>query len=569
MEDVGRIEAQMMSLMQEGEYSSVAHLGSIFCSLVPSSRNPLPQSYDMHEMYAEALVHKQEYKRALRYFSSCLSLKFPKTAKSGTMTSTEAELRFKMAKCMFHIDDIQAAVKTLDLVHAEVCTLGMNMLLGKLHTIQGLTRKAEAAYVAALEQNPYALEATIALAELAGRNEECSPTNMEDCQIVNLYTQLGNTQKIHPMDASWMQQLVNGHVHLHAHDLQNALNGFEAMDDIVSRSLHTHLYKGKIYLELECLEVAMSCFVQARQCDVSNVELMDIFALLLQQAGLTVQLNRYVSTPRDKKLKINSLVRDLFAITEVRPEPWLAAACYSDLKGDRATALQLCDRAISIDPSFSRSYLMRGRIHLALGRPEHAVAAFSNASKLEKSIEAYEGMVEGLRAICQKGLDKYMDAMNVARLAMMFMPHSPRAFLLLGSVFSLKPESRDQARKAFEKALEMQRQSLRAHFGLVDLLILESNYDEAIYRLERLSQLYARDVVFVKLGDVYTLNRNYGNALPQYHRALAINPNCTKAARGVDRVEMYLRGEDPEVTNMRHLDMEDDSTDTIYSYDQP
>ncbi|CAK4643344.1 unnamed protein product [Aphanomyces euteiches] len=71
---------------------------------------------------------------------------------------------------------------------------------------------------------------------------------------------------------------------------------------------------------------------------------MDIFALLLQQAGLTVQLNRYVSTPRDKKLKINSLVRDLFAITEVRPEPWLAAACYSDLKGDRATALQLCDR---------------------------------------------------------------------------------------------------------------------------------------------------------------------------------------------------------------------------------
>ncbi len=64
------------------------------------------------------------------------------------------------------------------------------------------------------------------------------------------------------------------------------------------------------------------------------------------------------------------------------------------------------------------------------------------------------------------------------------------------------------------------------------------------FRLERLAQDCGRDVVFAKLGDVHTLNRSYGLALPQYHHALSINPTCVKALRGVDRVEKLLRGED-------------------------
>ncbi|KAF0686308.1 Aste57867_21914 [Aphanomyces stellatus] len=563
------IEAQMRQLLQEEEYDSVVHLGSVFCPLTPTMSSKLSmqkQLHEMHALYAEALLQKREYRRALRYFSSSLSSKYPKMGKSTTMTHDEASLRFKLASCMFHLDDVHNALKMLEIVHPQARSLRMHMLLGKLNSIEGLTRKAEAAYMAALKylhlfssitidrdrENPYALEATIALAELAGKNEECSPTNLDDCEIVHFYTRLGQAQQIRPADAAWMQHLVDGHIQLHAHHLEHALHSFESMERVVSRSLHCYLHRAKIHMDLEAVETAMSAFVQARQCDASNVTIMDSFALLLKQAGLTMQLN--------------SLVRDLFAVTEARPEPWLAAAYYSDLKGDRATALQLCDRAVSIDPAFPRSYLCRGQILLALDRPEHAVTAFSNASKLEKSIEAYEGMVEGLCGICLKGLDKYMDAMNVARLALMFMPHSPRAFLLLGSVLALKPDSRDRARKAFEKALSMQPLSLRAHFGLVDLLIVEAKYDEAIER-HAVNTPHQSDCL---LGDVYTLHRLYGDALPQYHRALALNPNCAKALRGVDRVEKFLRGEDPENQQhmARHLDM-DSSTDTLDSFRAP
>ncbi|RHY30399.1 hypothetical protein DYB32_004350 [Aphanomyces invadans] len=379
--------------------------------------------------------------------------------------------------------------------------------------------------------NPYAVEAALALAEITGKNEERKPNPLDESEIVHLYTELGT--------------------------LMRAVDALESLEDVervlgTTQSLHCHLHRAKVLMDLERPEQAMAAFVQARKCDANSVLLMDVFALVLKQSGLTMQLN--------------SLVRDLFRISETKPEVWLAAACYSDLKADRPAALQLCDRvrspptfhlsiyarhgvhvslqAIAVDPTYARSYVFRGYVLLALDRPEYAINSFSHATKLDKTIDAYEGMGEGLCGICLKGVDKYMEAMNVARLALMYMPHSPRAYLLLGSVLSLKPDSRDKARKAFEKALSMRPKLLRAHFGLVDILIAEAKYADAIQRLEMLTHHFARDVVFAKLGDVHTLNRSYGLALPQYHHALSINPTCVKALRGIDRVEKLLRGED-------------------------
>ncbi|ETV78887.1 hypothetical protein H257_07693, partial [Aphanomyces astaci] len=489
--------------------------------------------HDLNLVFADALVHKREYKRALRYYSSSLAFQYPKapTPASSDMTSSEARVRFQIAKCMHHLDDIPSAIRMLDRIPPSRRTLGMNMLSGNLHLTQGSTRQAEVGFLAALTANPYAVEATLALAEIAGKNEERKPNPLDDSDIVHMYTELGETGGIDATDAAWLQSLVDAHIQLHSHQFQYALESLDDMERVVAttHSLHCHLYRASVLMELECPEQAMASFVHARHCDAHNVLYMDVFAFLLKQAGLTMQLN--------------SLVRDLFTITEAHPQVWLAAACYSDLKGDQPAALQLCDRAISVDPSYARSYICRGYLLLALDRPEYAVKSFSHASKLAKTMDAYEGMSEGLCSLCLKGADKYADAINIARLALMYMPHSPRAYLLLGSVLSLRPESRDKARKAFEKALSMRPKLLRAHFGLVDLLIAETKYPDAIARLESLTQYVGRDVVFAKLGDVHTLNQSFGLALPQYHHALALNPNCVTALRGVDRVEKLLRGD--------------------------
>ncbi|RHY16612.1 hypothetical protein DYB25_013064 [Aphanomyces astaci] len=347
VEGLRGIEVQMRQLLQEEEYDSVVLLGSIFCSPTPMSPDKQLEHavHDLNLVFADALVHKREYKRAL-----------------------------------------------LDRIPPSRRTLGMNMLCGNLHLTQGSTRytpcksssclnsltihrQAEVAFLAALTANPYAVEATLALAEIAGKNEERKPNPLDDSDIVHMYTELGETGGIDATDAAWLQSLVDAHIQLHSHQFQYALESLDDMERVVAttHSLHCHLYRASVLMELECPEQAMASF--ARHCDAHNVLYMDVFAFLLKQAGLTMQLNR------------------------------------SD-------------------------------------RPEYAVKSFSHASKLAKTMDAYEGMSEGLCSLCLKGADKYTDAINIARLALMYMPHSPRAYLLLGSVLSLRPESRDKVQNA-------------------------------------------------------------------------------------------------------------------------
>ncbi|OQR94813.1 anaphase-promoting complex subunit 7 [Thraustotheca clavata] len=505
---VRTLELQMSNLLHDGEFDSVLLLGSLVASL----NKPQEQFGAIYELYADALMAKRDTTHALRYYKLCLALE----------CGNEVTIRLKIARCMHQLDDISNALVILKALPANTRPLPVLMLLGKLYQSQGLTQQAKLAYSAALNSktlnitrlNPYALEASFALAEMALNEQK------------QIDIQLPST------DGEWLNALFTTRECILTHRLPNALEAIERVEKIFSTNLYTLLEKARVQMELEWTELSLNSFHKARQLDNANVMYMDMYAKLLKQCGLTTQLN--------------NLVRDLLGISDNRPEPWLAAACYSDMKGDSTTALQLCDRAIALDKDFARSHVYRGQLLFKLNRAEHAVAAFTTACKLEKSLDGYEGLVESYCDICLKGVDKYLDAMNVARLALLQAPKSPRSHVLLGTVLSLRPENRDKAKKTFERALTLNPDTMRAHFGLVDLWIHDGKYDQAIAKLLTLAQKQPRDVLYVKLGDVYTLNREYGNALPYYHRALSINPTLTKALQGLERVEKLMRGEDPD-----------------------
>lgn len=75
-------------------------------------------------------------------------------------------------------------------------------------------------------------------------------------------------------------------------------------------------------------------------------------------------------------------------------------------------------------------------------------------------------------------------------------------------------------------------------------------------RLLVLSKQYAREEVYTKLGDVYALDKQFSEAMTQYHRSLSLNPASVEAVRGLDRLEKLMRGEDPDElsTTMDHVD---------------
>lgn len=72
--------------------------------------------------------------------------------------------------------------------------------------------------------------------------------------------------------------------------------------------------------------------------------------------------------------------------------------------------------------------------------------------------------------------------------------------------------------------------------------------------------------MFTKLADVYTLNKQFAEAMTHYHRSLSVNPASSDALRGLDRLEKLMRGEDPDEmsTTMEHMDPDDqeDSMET-------
>ena len=64
--------------------------------------------------------------------------------------------------------------------------------------------------------------------------------------------------------------------------------------------------------------------------------------------------------------------------------------------------------------------------------------------------------------------------------------------------------------------------------------------------------------MFTKLACVYSMDKQFAEALKYFHQALRLNPTSSEALQGLDRLEKLMRGEDPdELSNsMEQVDAE-------------
>jgi tetratricopeptide (TPR) repeat protein len=170
----------------------------------------------------------------------------------------------------------------------------------------------------------------------------------------------------------------------------------------------------------------------------------------------------------------------MFELSTIHAESWLAAAYFSEMKGEKENALQFSERAILTNGHFSQAYLFRGVLLLEAGRPEHALVSFTASCKITKTLDAYIGIAESYCQMCRKGAIKYKEALTTAKTIIKLYPNNRKAYTLLGQVFALRPEGKEQAKKAYQKALSFDPHSVMAIFGLVDLLVQESNFAVAI-----------------------------------------------------------------------------------------
>ncbi|CAI5737426.1 unnamed protein product [Hyaloperonospora brassicae] len=577
--DAVMMQQQLEALIRSEDVDSAQILGDflVALALAPSDskthssadggvREALPSAFhaDTLRLFADLMVVRREFKRAIRYYH--------RSCRDMTVVTNDQELatKLKVARCYVHLDCIHEAIEMLRSTPQDARSVSMNLLLGRLYVDEGLPTKAEESYMTALKQNPYALEAAIALTKLAVAKDappdvfagssgammmeegdgqssydaSTSPYEMERCYTEDPATQKAGDGEHTQSNMTWMQILVTAHVDAERGNHQKAIESFSALDRVFPKNLHCLLHKAALEVDQELLHQAHVSFKRARQVDDLNVTFMDCYANCLRKGGSCTNLN--------------DLVQELFTINRACPESWLAAAYYNDSKGDYETALQFCERAITERDRYAPAHLLRGGILLRMHHPQPALKAFWTSCRLTRSLEAYTGIITSYCDLYVAGVDRYKEAFATAKSVVRLFPKKAQSFVLFGSVLALSSEHRKQARQALQKALAMEPRKLYASIALADLEVEDGDLRGAIERLQALSERFPRDDVFAKLAYVYSMDKQFAEALKYFHQALRLNPTSSEALQGLDRLEKLMRGEDPdELSNsMEQVDTE-------------
>lgn len=219
------------------------------------------------------------------------------------------------------------------------------------------------------------------------------------------------------------------------------------------------------------------------------------------------------------------------------------------------------------------AHRVKGNVLLAQDAPEKALASFFHANEISRDVASYEGLVE-----CYLARHQFKEAICMAREAIEVAPRDPRAVTLVGlALTQARPaEGRERAKRAFRKALALDAGALRPLLALVDIYMQEKDYPTCINLLKKgmegMTEAHAmhtnQDMLQAKLGEVYTMNENYMEAMTCFHTAISLNPDNMVAQQGLDQLEKVMKGLDHEEEDASAvLENSGDGLDSITSPD--
>ena len=532
--------ADLKRLIDDGLFASAEILGSLLLARCDTEAHPARERGDALALYADALFGKGEHKRARSYYRRAIERRRGSGPWQGdgegarARDENEARLRLREAECGVVLDEHAAAIGSIEAVPVELRPAKARALLGKLYLQSGLKRNAITAFESALDKDSLCLEVVEPLQRLKASQQDFEEDAMD------------STNEKYP----WLSAFAEAHQALAQHDPTRAAN---AWSDVEQRGdFHGNLYglcrRAVARAEAGDDAEARVAFARARAADPLNVDSMDHCALLLKR--------------RNAEDELTALARDLVATDRKRPEAWLAVAAKFDCAGDRDAALQFVDKAIALDARHALAFRLRGELLLAQGKAEHSIVAYFQANNVAKDLASYRGLV-----LAYLSTRKYKEALCTAKEAVATLPRNAKAIALVGRVLATSPEGADKARRAFQKALQLDASCADAALALADLHAQRGECDAAAELLTRALSENEQDVLHSKLGDVYVIagEERYPEALASYHAALSLNPVSDAALTGLDRLEKLMAGVDPDLSDEHDSCDDEEAPDTANS----
>jgi anaphase-promoting complex subunit 7 len=468
-------------------------------------------------LYGDSLLGLKEFKRALVYYKRALHYHATSTHKKVLTPPADvvAQLRYKMTQCLIETEAesncARAAITMMEGIPPAHRTLCMLMLLGKLYQESGMDASATTTYKAALELNPCAIEAMMALIDLG----------VSSADISNYLEELGEENR------TWMRAVIEAHECSSRREEKEALRMYQDLNTVFPSNSYIMLQQAHCQFRMKATQGGIYTYNKVHAEDVYCVDQMDEYASLLRSEERGEDLNR--------------LAHELIAVDSNRPQTWVAVALYSDLKGEKEKAIAFLDKAIALDKRHVPSYHLKGQLLLQLGQPEHAVRAHWKGYSLRKDMTAFSGLVKSYLRI-----PKYKEALCSAKEAMKSFPYSAQALTLVGEVLIQIQDGKEKAKRVLEKALQLDPMCLQACLLLSDLEVEYGLLDIATKRLKQALVHHKNHIVHCKLADVFSKKRVFADALTHYNNALSLSPQYSPAIAGYERLEKLMRGEDPD-----------------------
>ncbi|KAF9156285.1 Anaphase-promoting complex subunit 7 [Linnemannia schmuckeri] len=249
---------------------------------------------------------------------------------------------------------------------------------------------------------------------------------------------------------------------------------------------------------------------------------------------------------------LNKLAGDLLNISDRHPDTWCVQAMYWNMKGERDKALQMVSRALQLRPDHCGALQLRGLIYLE-SSPVRALGSFREASKTEKDLVTYEGMVKAYIL-----LERHLEACKEAEEAKVRMPGSAQALALYGTALyhAANDEAAQDAQDQVKEALRIDPSCKLAAHTLLLIYENQRRFDEAITLLDQQIDHQPPDEIHIKKAEIYSSIERWEEALSSYERARSFNPLNVIAREGIANVEKILSGGDDELDDEQDLDDE-------------
>lgn len=311
-------------------------------------------------------------------------------------------------------------------------------------------------------------------------------------------------------------QLLQAEVAIQSGDGDIALQLLEKLATTRPKDPRVALARGEVHAMRLEVDEGQAAFAAARALDPQDVRPAMGEAVLLSDAKRLPDALAVLEAARTAA-EAAGRSRDVAQL-------WLAKAKLHLKARETNAALAALDQALAAVPTSNEAQLRRGVLRLEAGQ-----AAEGRADLVEvfDRTGGFPGLAAPLgRLYVRDGDFEALERLVGARLRG---ESTPDELLAMGARLRLHQGRTADARALLELALVRHPADWEAHMLLAQVLILEGNATEALAEIERARPPSPQPELMLQRGKILEFNGRHGDALPEYQRALALDPELDEA----------------------------------------